>query len=145
MKQILCFFMTMLILFADAGQTIYAHTCLKSNNVSFSINTPAACKEEQQEHAKKACCEKEKQETESEDCTVGKKDCCTVSGKYVKASLGADNIKAVHISMPIQAAFVVLFQLFSFGADTQVSAFYYPTPPPLAYSNSQSFIQVFRC
>lgn len=144
MKQIFCFFMTMLLLFADAGQTIYAHTCLKSNHVSYSINTPAACKEEQQEHAKKSCCEKEKQQQESEDCTVGKKDCCTVSGKYIKASLGADVIKDIQVSMPIQAAAIAIFLLFSFEVDALLYTVHNSPPPLLAYSNSQSFIQNFR-
>lgn len=144
MKQVLSLFMMLLILFADAGQTIYAHTCLKSNNVSYSLYSPAACKEEQ-EQVKRNCCEK-KHTQEVEDCTIGKKDCCTVSGKYVKVPLGSDNLKATHINMPLQQAYIILFSLFTFEAATQsTSSIFYSTPPPLPYTHSQGFIQIFRC
>lgn len=143
MKQVLCLFMMLLMLFADAGQTIYAHTCLKSNNVSFSINMPAACKDEQQ-HLKKTCCEKKKQQ-KTKDCTIGKKDCCSVSGKYVKASLGGDNTVITPLSIPLQAVALSLFNLFTFEVDeTKALIQVYPSPPPLAYAHSQGFIQVFR-
>ncbi len=143
MKQVLCLFMMFLMLFADAGQTIYAHTCLKSNNVSFSINTPAACKEEAH-HEVKACCTKKKQK-EADDCTIGKKDCCSVSGKYVKASLGGDNTVVTPLSVPLQAVVLSLFNLFTFEVEeTNASIHVYPSPPPLAYEHSQGFIQVFR-
>lgn len=143
MKQVLCLFMMLLMLFADAGQTIYAHTCLKSNNVSFSINTPAACKEDEHRETK-ACCEKKKQQ-ETEDCTVGKKDCCSVSGKYVKASLGGDNSVVTPLSVPLQAVAVTLFNLFTFEVqEANASIQVHPSPPPLAYAHSQGFIQVFR-
>jgi hypothetical protein len=135
--------MMLLMLFADAGQTIYAHTCLKSNNVSFSINTPAACKEEQH-HEVKSCCEKKKQK-EAEDCTVGKKDCCSVSGKYVKASLGGENTVITPLSIPLQAVALSLFNLFTLQVeDASTAVQVYPSPPPLAYIHSQGFIQVFR-
>lgn len=68
-KRALSLLMLVLILFADSGQTVYAHTCFKSKRTSLSIGRP------------KQCCSTK---ATTHGCAVKKATCCEVSSKYLK-------------------------------------------------------------
>lgn len=143
LKRIVSVLITLLILFADNGQMIYAHTCLKSNNTSFSLYSPAHCGAVK---VKKECCTKKKV-VEHDNCALGKMSCCAVNSKYVKMSfptndLQIKNIKIadeVLVALPMQLPYV---NIQSVPANPQQNS----SPPlPLQSNGKHSFTQVFRC
>jgi hypothetical protein len=82
-KRILTGLLMMLILFADSGQMIYAHTCFKSNQTSLSLFAADNCCGKKK--SERTCCIKKASE-QQKNCTIGKMSCCSVSAKYVKQS-----------------------------------------------------------
>lgn len=68
-KRTIAFLLTMFILFADSGQMLYAHTCLKTNTTEFSFFKQTDC-------CKKANPDK--------CCQIKKTSCCVVSAAYLK-------------------------------------------------------------
>src|SRR5687767_13181279 len=87
LKRMTTLILTSLILFADSGQMIYAHTCFKSMHTSFSLYAPADCCPKKE--IAKSCCAK-KAINENKNCALGKMACCSVSSKYVKQSFPAN-------------------------------------------------------
>lgn len=128
-KRALSLLMLVLILFADSGQTVYAHTCLKSKRTSLSIGSP------------KHCCSTKAVTT---GCAVKKATCCEVSSKYLKQHFVSQPV--VVDVMCHQVAVLPQSQVFvprmvqpvvSLAANT--------SPPPVAFAKSAgTFTQTFR-
>lgn len=69
LKRFILFLTTLILLFADSGQTLYAHTCLKSKHTHVTIGAP------------KHCCTNSSAE---KHCGVKKASCCEITSKYLK-------------------------------------------------------------
>ena len=141
-KRFVSILLTAIILFAEAGQVVYAHTCFKSNETSFSLYTPAHCKDEV---AEKQCCDK-KQQSQSEECVNGKKSCCGVSAKYVQQSFPTHQTEVKKSSLAKEAVFsVALLPVFQLYTSPVLVANTVVLPPPLLQQSSSSFLCVYRC
>ena len=141
LKRVITFFITFLILFADSGQMIYAHTCFKSNHTSFSLYTPDHCCAKEEEVAK-SCCAKKATE-EKKNCALGKMSCCSVSAKYVKQSFPNNEIKLTASEVVKQITIQV--KLFEVYTSTFISKlFFQSSPPVLPGKDDIRFTQVFR-
>lgn len=139
LKRIISLFIAMLLLFAESGQVVYAHTCFKSNKTTLSLYTPAHCADEVQQ---KSCCGNKHTETTNE-CVVGKKSCCAVSATYVKQSFPANETELRKVSF----ALALFYQPTFFVAEI----FFLP-PPSFSFTESPpipvrypSFFCIFRC
>ncbi len=140
-KRVITFFITFLILFADSGQMIYAHTCFKSNHTSLSLYAPNhSCANEAD--ATKSCCAKKATE-EKKNCALGKMSCCSISAKYVKQSFPNNEIKlAVDEAVKEVTTEIKLFAVY---ASTFVTNSFFNSPPPLLPGKDDiRFTQVFR-
>ena len=124
LKRIITTFLTLLILFADSGQMIYAHTCFKSNHTSISLFSPGGCCVKAQ--STRPCCVKKAAE-ERKQCALGKMSCCSLSAKYVKQSFPSNEIKAS--ASKVEKQLFVLINLFSAYADQPVAIQTNPLPP----------------
>lgn len=133
-----------IILFAEAGQVIYAHTCFKSNETSYSLYTPAHCKEEA-EVVKKSCCSKAQKSEKKDACTLGKSDCCGVFSKYVKGDLQSSQPDFKMPDVPkdfLCEQPLIVLPILENEARTSQSAADIELPPN---NTSPAFICVFRC
>jgi hypothetical protein len=135
-------FLTLLILFADSGQMIYAHTCLKSNHTSLSLFTPASDCCGKEETTKRICCAKKAAE-QKKNCALGKMDCCSVSAKYIKQSFPSGEMKLSlkEVEKPL-AALVTLFAAFINIPSDKISYIVETALPP--GKADIRFTQVFR-
>ncbi len=140
LKRIVTLFITFLILFADSGQMIYAHTCLKSNHTSFSLYAPGNCCAKKE--STKSCCAKKIIEEEKK-CTLGKMSCCSVSSKYVKQSFPNNEVKLQPTEITREPATeITLFSVYIISSVQNVLA---NSPPPLLRCKDDiRFTQVFR-
>jgi hypothetical protein len=132
--------LTLLILFADSGQMIYAHTCLKSNRTSLSLFAPGNCCIKKEN--KRSCCAKKAAEQEK-SCTLGKMSCCSVSTKYIKQSFPSNEVKYSEL----KAGKDVVIELNLFSAYPPHSAqqnFSYAAIPLPRCKDDIRFTQVFR-
>ena len=84
-KKLIHLFITLLILFADSGQTIYAHTCLKTKHTHLSIGKPKHC-----------CADEQKSETSQ----LKKTSCCEVSSTYLKQNFSLEEINTSLQNLP---------------------------------------------
>ncbi len=139
-KRSIIFAITCIILFADSGQMVYAHTCFKLNHTYFSLYAPDECCAEERVH--KSCCNKEEVQ-ERAKCNVGKSDCCSVSAKYFKQSFPTTEpklLKETVLETPTTG--ITFFRIYisdSFARIFQISS------PPLLYSKADIHLtQVFR-
>jgi hypothetical protein len=140
-KRLLSLLIASIILFAESGQVVYAHTCFKSNETSFSLYSPAHCNDEKIE---KSCCAK-KQQITPEACVKGKESCCGVSSKYVQQSFPTHETE---LKKPVAAKSV--FSALSFYVTTPgfvptVVTACVASSPPLIVQYFASFLCVFRC
>jgi hypothetical protein len=120
--------LTLIILLADSGQTIYAHTCNKTKQTHVSLGQP------------KHCCAKKVTNT----CGIKKSSCCEVSSKLLKQ--GFVN-KPVSVNEFESAAgqVVRLFELFQVYLAQTECLTAGNTSPPIAYEKSRcTFTQTFR-
>ena len=140
LRRIATLFITFLILFADSGQMIYAHTCFKSNHTYFSLYTPDHCCSK--EKVTKNCCAKKAVETKK-SCALGKMSCCSVSAKYVKQSFPNNEIKitATKIIKDVITE-VTSFTMNIFSSFDKLPSF--SSPLLLRCKNDIRFTQVFR-
>ena len=76
LKRVILFLTTLMLLFADSGQTLYAHTCLKSKHTHVTIGAP------------KHCCTNSSTE---KHCGVKKASCCEIKSKYLKLNFVSDS------------------------------------------------------
>lgn len=140
-NSIVSVLLTAIILLAEAGQMVYAHTCFKSNETSFSLYAPAHCNDEKTE---KSCCEK-KQRSRAEECINSTESCCGISAKYVQQSFPARETEWKNPSIVKQVVFAVVpFLTTYFSAVSPVAYGLVSSSPPLLFSYS-SFLCVFRC
>jgi hypothetical protein len=140
-KRFVSILLTAIILFAEAGQVVYAHTCFKSNETSFSLYSPAHCKDEVVE---KSCCAK-KQQTKSEECIKGKESCCGVSAKYVQQSFPTHETElkkpAIAKDVLLPVAFLIpISYSFPFSVANNIIS-----SPPRIGQHSSSFLCIYRC
>lgn len=137
-RRVLSLLLLVLILFADSGQTIYAHTCLKSNNTSFSLLSPAHCPVKKE--VVKSCCAK-RQTLSAETCRLGKASCCSVTSKFVKQAFPGRFIELKAVKQFASAAGIATYN-FCFTAQQAIASPIYSTPPYPAPSSP--FTGVFR-
>ncbi len=141
-KRIVTLSITFLILFADSGQMIYAHTCLLSHHTSFSLYIPNHCCAEDEKETTKTCCA-EKAETEKTNCALGKMDCCSLSSKYVKQSFPNHEIKSAANEMAKDVMKEV--ELFTAYVSATFNNLIFSSPPPLLRCKDDiRFTGVFR-
>ncbi len=129
LKRAVSVLMLVLILFADSGQTIYAHTCLKSKHTHLSIGSP------------KHCCSAK---VVFNNCTIRKATCCEVSSKYLKQNFVSQPV--VNDVEYYQVAVQPQSQVFTPRVVQPVIILAVNTSPPLiALSKSSgTFTQTFR-
>ena len=129
LKRVITFILTLLILFADSGQTIYAHTCLKSKHTNISIGAPKGC-----------CAEK----NSASHCTLKKSSCCEVSSKLLKQGfINQPTTEAKAVTL--EAKVLPTSQLFVFSAPQSVIPNLSNTsPPPVLCKSENTFTQTFR-
>lgn len=129
LKRAVSVLMLVLILFADSGQTIYAHTCLKSKHTHLSIGSP------------KHCCSAK---VEANNCTIRKATCCEVSSKYLKQNFVSQPV--VNDVMYYQVAVLPHSQVFvPRVAEPVITLAANTSPPLLALAKSSGiFTQTFR-
>ena len=140
LKRIVTLFITLLILFADSGQMIYAHTCFKSNHTSFSLYTPDHCCAK--EEVTKSCCAKKVSEAKK-NCALGKMSCCSVSSKYVKQSFPNNEIKLA--ANEVAKEITIEVKLFAVYTSAFINKIFFRSPPPLLPGKDDiRFTQVFR-
>jgi len=128
LKRMVTFVLTLLILFADSGQTIYAHTCLKSKHTHISLGQP------------KHCCGEKK---ESNGCNITKAPCCEISSRYLKQ----DFISRQTIVAPtiVEVAVLSFSPFFIAYQCEKTTSNYSNTSPPGTFSKSKdTFTQTFR-
>ncbi len=128
LKRAIIFVLTLIILFADSGQTIYAHTCLKTMHKHISIGQP------------KHCCAESKT---TSHCTIKKSNCCEVSSKYLKQDF--INQQTETKATNLQVALLPFIQAFILVKAEELVLNYNNTSPPLVFSKSENtFTQTFR-
>lgn len=76
LKRFILLLTTLLLLFADSGQTLYAHTCIKSKHTHITIGEPKHC-----------CSEK----STKNHCGIKKASCCEITFKYLKQNFVSDS------------------------------------------------------
>ena len=140
LKRIVTLFITLLILFADSGQMIYAHTCFKSNKTSLSLYTPDDCCDK--EVSKKSCCAKKVSE-HKDDCTIGDKACCSVSSKYVKQAFPNNEVK-LSVAKVIKHALAEVNLFSAYVAIPQNKISFHSSVPLLRCKDDIRFTGVFR-
>lgn len=116
-------------MFADSGQTIYAHTCLKSRHTHLSIGQPKHC-----------CAEK----IVNGNCGVKQSTCCEVNSKYLKQDFVSEQIVADFIVF--NAVIIPVSQVFvSFYKEPLMQRAANTSPPRPAIAKSEAaFTQTFR-
>ena len=128
LKRVVTFLLTAIILFADSGQTIYAHTCLKTKHTHISIGEPKHC-----------CLEKK----ETSKCTVKKSSCCEVNSKYLKQNFIIQQTEVKQITAVV--AILSLAQIFQLLPNIISNERATNTSPPFALCKSAiTFTQAFR-
>jgi hypothetical protein len=128
LKRAIIFVLTLIILFADSGQTIYAHTCLKSKHTHISIGQP------------KHCCAESKT---TSHCTIKKSNCCEVSSKYLKQDF--INQQTETKAVELEVAVLPVTHVFVLVEEETLVLNYNNTSPPLVFSKSENtFTQTFR-
>ncbi|MFN8288113.1 MAG: hypothetical protein U0V74_15260 [Chitinophagales bacterium] len=80
-KRALCVLFTFLILLADSGQTLYAHTCVKKDKTAIGIvvtisNTGSNI-------GGNSCCAKKQLQAQGH-CSVSRPHCCIVKSAFIK-------------------------------------------------------------
>jgi hypothetical protein len=127
LRRDITFILTLLILFADSGQTIYSHTCNKTKHTHISIGQPNHC-----------CADK----SEGKGCSVKKSACCEVSSKLLKQ----DFVNTPTVSNQLIPVFVAIgFPQIFIPYPTIAIGSGSGTSPSVAFSKaSKAFTQTFR-
>lgn len=127
-KRFVILFFTMLLLFTDSGQMLYAHTCLKTNHTHYSISSP------------KHCCVNEKKES---NCSITKSSCCEISSTYLKQNFVRHETVTKAFSILHQNYFPYYLFFFSITSAIKISSSF-THPPSLLLQSSAVFTQRFR-
>ena len=128
LKRAVTFLLTLLILFADSGQTIYAHTCLKTKHTHISIGQP------------KHCCSDTKAEG---NCVIKKSSCCEVSSKYLKQDFINQQTEVKEVMATV--AVLPVSEIFISSPVKVIALNQTNTSPPIVFSKSENiFTQTFR-
>ncbi len=127
-KRFAVLFLTFLLLFADSGQMLYAHTCLKTKHTHYSISTP------------KHCCADTKAEA---NCGFKKSTCCEVSSKYLKQNFVRQETVTNETSVMQQNYFPVHVFSYAVTSVTKTSSVF-AEPLALLVQSSNVFTQNFR-
>lgn len=129
-KRLVYIVMTVLVLFAGSGQTIYAHTCLKTGRTTLAFTNATCC---------------HKKAVKNEQCSFKKPSCCQVnaafSGQVVPATVQASGqIKVSVIPVFVQE----IFNVFNPLQSVIVTDVFGLVPEPFGKSDIL-FTRVFRC
>lgn len=127
LKRLVHLSLVVLLLFADSGVTLYAHTCLKTKHTHFSIGTP------------KHCCKGTKTKS---NCSVTKSSCCNVNSKYIKQDFVYKETEAAQQELPALA--LIFSTVFSpVILPVEVNSTFSHSPPLLCKADGV-FTQTFR-
>ncbi len=139
-KRFISLLLVVLILMAESGQTVFAHTCYKSHTTSYSLYSPQACNTAP---VKQSCCDTE-QPGETDHCKLSKTACCGLSSVFVKYSFPANNFEIqkteVQQAMLSLLPLVMVYPISEFSTPSS-----FAHSPPLFRLHSAVFLQVFRC
>lgn len=139
-RRFISLFLVMLILLAESGQTVFAHTCYKSHTTSYSLYAPSVCK---MTPVNKRCCDA-KQTDKADHCKLSKTSCCGVSAVFVKHSFPANNYE-IHPTEVQQSVFSLLPLVIVYPTSDFSTSSSFAHSPPLSFLHSTVFLQVFRC
>ena len=130
-KRYMCVVLCLLLLIADSGQVLFAHTCLKAKHTSYSLSTS------------KGCCNNINATTGA--LSFRKASCCEVSSKYVKQSPSTQSGTA-HVIKLTPHVFVVtqLFEPVPSIIPVSSHLSFLSASYPVSKDNIP-FLQVFRC
>ena len=127
-KRAINIFLILLILLADSGQTIYAHTCFKTKHTHYSIDKPKHCCNEQ---------------TGTSHCIRKNSTCCEVNFKYLKQNFISAQKTTSQIA-PV-SVFAVFQNIFLRATQNAIELSPCKSPLLLACNKSCSiFTQTFR-
>ncbi len=129
LKRFILLLTTLLLLFADSGQTLYAHTCLKSKHTHVTIGEP------------KHCCQESKTKNH---CGIKKATCCEITSKYLKQNFIVQPVnKNTEVHSDIETYEVYKIELQHSPYHNLSAAF--DSPPASALDKAaRSFLQNFR-
>ena len=90
-KRLVYILITVLVLFADGGQTIYAHTCLKTHRTALAFNNQSCC---------------HKKQSPLSGPVFKKPSCCVINATMVKHGVPGQipTVEKVKLSTPIISA-----------------------------------------
>jgi hypothetical protein len=131
LKRMLYLLMVAVLLLADSGQTIYAHTCLKTNHTSLALSNGANC-----------CGMKA---AEKGALSFNKASCCRVTPTLIKHVAPAKVQLAARINVVIQPVFASDVFKISIPYSSDPSLYIRSSSPEPASAVDISFTQVFRC
>jgi hypothetical protein len=121
---------TILLLFADSGQTIYAHTCLKTNRTSITFAKVVPC-----------C----KNKATDKGISFNKANCCRVNSALMKQVVPAKIQLPTQLKIAVQVIFAGgFFNVFASGVSGLPFYISGSSPEPLSKAGIL-FTQVFRC
>ncbi len=127
----MCVVLCLLLLIADSGQVLFAHTCLKAKHTSYSLSIS------------KGCCNNINATTGA--LSFRKASCCEVSSKYVKQSPSTQSGTA-HVIKLIPHVFAAT-QLFEtiLPVTSIINRLSLSSSSPTISKDDIPFLQVFRC
>jgi hypothetical protein len=130
LKRFACILLTLLLMLADSGQVIYAHTCTRSNRTSLSL-TPGM-----------ACCHS--RHGSINYASFKKSSCCETTSKYFKQTIPGQ-LQSHKEALPVAKSFVVTELFEAFAQPVAVHRPLITYPASLYERSDPMFTQVFRC
>lgn len=135
-KRFVCLLTVLLLLFADSGQMLYARTCLKTGQLSFSFTQPDNCNHTT-EHA---CCARKHRNHQSS--SVSKAPCCAVAQTLIKQAISGSYAPQYNETAPKAVVTTISFVLAPVIVAYTLPLQQAQAPPPTRYS--ADFTGVFR-
>ncbi len=129
-KRLVYILITVLVLFADGGQTIYAHTCLKTHRTALAFNNQSCC---------------HKKQSPLSGPVFKKPSCCIINATMVKHGVPCQIpiIEQVKLATPIIYAPGLLIAFISLPAI--LTSYCRSSSSELLNTADILFTRVFRC
>lgn len=132
----MCLLTALLLLVADSGQMLYARTCLKTGQLSFSFSQPENCKH----NSEHACCAHKR--TAKSTTAFSKAPCCAIEQTLIKQAVSGSYTAQYSEAVP-EAALTATAFVIAPAAAVSSPITLQNQGPPLA-RHSPAFIRVFR-